>query len=1281
MHDYSRCVAQAQYPQSSLFFVRQVIPMKLFRFARVVLAILALICGLSGPARAQAPTYKAVPLDGGGWVSGFAQHSSGRLYGYGDTFGVYRSDDFGAHWRFLQNSLTENATTVYGLAVSPTDANRVAFFGPRGLWNSTDGGEAWTKRLGDITAVTWQPEFQRTRGTSPLAYHPTQANELWVAASRKDQPGSLWRTSDNGLTWSAVGGTTFVKEQATTIHFFPSAPNEIWVGTAAYADRRQFGGLWCSVDSGETWRKVWDNGGKRNRTNDPPQVNSIARNSARVSVIATNMGVWQVTATNWNDTQTYVATQRAFADQNIPHVVALSSRTFWASERGETLSAPKVSADGITWTDRPISLSTANVPQWLTAAQVTAHGIQGRDMLVQDVKNPARWLLTGVGSPYLSEDNGLTWRYQPGSMPGLRGFKVDFDRIQPGRAYLSTADRGIFVINDGGLTGKTVQSSNRSFGEHHTFHETMVSADGQTLIGAGIRHELNRTVMIRSTNGGATWTKVTSRGLPENYEGVTRAVMSLDDPQDFLVLLGSNFGHTTGYHETNVPSGGQPNSPGLYRTTDGGANFVPVGGAWFDGVDVGMRSKPELAFLERDGINPDVRYLALRNANKTGARGLWRSNDGGTSWTLTANPFPGPWDSIATLAVDPTVEGRLWAGGPRLRRSDDGGGSWNDVADFTSVSSVSSYGGRIAVIGRRNEELFNNIYASADNGASWQEMTSPTNLLGWAQNVTVDPWRAGQIWVGGSRSFEIINPPITALITPPVAAPSNLQPLPTLAGLVGQFLRYQIRTSGYPAPIFTLSKGKLPAGLKLNAITGVISGTPTSVVNSTVQVQATNSQGNAIVPLKIAVAFGPRLSTITPSAYYQLANTTGTVSITLKNTGNAPLSWAAKLPDAPWLTGLSIKEGALAAGASITLQATLNTAGIAEAQTRTSNLTFTSNDPTRSTHNFPLNLTVGAPPSPPVIAAGQSVTASKGGIVSYALKATNTLGSWTVSSGNLPQGVSLDSATGVVSGTPMNVGVFPVKVTATNGGGTSAVQSFTLTVVLSATGTHYDFNVTQAHFEETFNQNAGWPWSRTAGVGETGGLETDSNHRSAILPDSVITFTTAGQSIKLGIAFKARAEDGTAGGDAFRVGLSSGNTPWNADNRFLFAGLAKAASETLASSLAIDSRNIGNSLFTVNTEALPLVDKNWYALDATITYDGGSNFTIVTSLSDLGATGTAPPARLGSYTATRTDLPNLVNVPLFAGFQGRNTNGSGGVRVFDNFYAEKPAAKINGPAR
>ncbi len=251
------------------------------RFGCSFLAAIALLA-FTGGALAQTPC-RDVPMDCGGWVSGYAQHAgTGRLYGFGDIFGLYRSDDFGANWKFLQNSLVENATFVVGVTVHPSDANRVAFTGFKTTWTSTDGGETWTKRLGDLAFES------NTRGSTPLLYHPTQANELWLASPRSGQTGTLWRTTDNGASWAAIGGSAFTNERATTIHFFPSAPNEVWVGTKAISGLSTTGGLWCSADGGTTWTKVWNNGGAQTTYFGAPQVNSIARNTSRVSVFASN---------------------------------------------------------------------------------------------------------------------------------------------------------------------------------------------------------------------------------------------------------------------------------------------------------------------------------------------------------------------------------------------------------------------------------------------------------------------------------------------------------------------------------------------------------------------------------------------------------------------------------------------------------------------------------------------------------------------------------------------------------------------------------------------------------------------------------------------------------------------------------------------------------------------------------------------------------------------------------------------------------------------------------
>jgi hypothetical protein len=305
-----------------------------------------------------------------------------------------------------------------------------------------------------------------------------------------------------------------------------------------------------------------------------------------------------------------------------------------------------------------------------------------------------------------------------------------------------------------------------------------------------------------------------------------------------------------------------------------------------------------------------------------------------------------------------------------------------------------------------------------------------------------------------------------------------------------------------------------------------------------------------------------------------------------------------------------------------------------------------------------------------VIAASQTVTAPYSGTASYALQATNSPTNWTQVSGSLPDGVTLNPVTGVVSGSPMSLGTFTAGFTATNNGGTSAPQNFQITITRAPPATNYDFNVSQVHFEENFNESDGWPWSLSAGIGGSGGIITNSVNRAAVVPNSIITFTTSGQSAELGIAFRVRVGGTNAGGDSLRLGLSRANAPMlTANAGYLTASINKAPSTDTQSVLASEARNSSTTTSTNDTTALTLVDLNWYAIDATITYNGSNNFMVVSKLYDLGPLGVSAPELLDSYSVARTGLTGMVNQPLYAGFQGLSTSGSGGIRAFDNFYA------------
>ncbi|NBS07458.1 MAG: hypothetical protein EBS69_08770 [Verrucomicrobia bacterium] len=94
----------------------------------------------------------------------------------------------------------------------------------------------------------------------------------------------------------------------------------------------------------------------------------------------------------------------------------------------------------------------------------------------------------------------------------------------------------------------------------------------------------------------------------------------------------------------------------------------------------------------------------------------------------------------------------------------------------------------------------------------------------------------------------------------------------TANGTVGAAFSYQIVASGSPT---SYSATGLPAGLAVNAASGVISGTPTAAATSTVTLKATNAGGSGTKPLTITVAAAPVV--VTAPVISSAATASGTV--------------------------------------------------------------------------------------------------------------------------------------------------------------------------------------------------------------------------------------------------------------------------------------------------------------------------------------------------------------------------------------------------------------------
>ncbi|MEI8197900.1 MAG: hypothetical protein WCI73_18550, partial [Phycisphaerae bacterium] len=121
----------------------------------------------------------------------------GVIYLGGDVLGVYKSEDHGRHWRFINNGIANYG--VYSLAVDRMSPQTVYAATEDGLCKSTDGGEQWK-----LLPLTGRKELritgERNKSIRAIAVDPTDSNVVYAASPG----GKVYKSTDGAQTWKAV---------------------------------------------------------------------------------------------------------------------------------------------------------------------------------------------------------------------------------------------------------------------------------------------------------------------------------------------------------------------------------------------------------------------------------------------------------------------------------------------------------------------------------------------------------------------------------------------------------------------------------------------------------------------------------------------------------------------------------------------------------------------------------------------------------------------------------------------------------------------------------------------------------------------------------------------------------------------------------------------------------------------------------------------------------------------------------------------------------------------
>jgi photosystem II stability/assembly factor-like uncharacterized protein len=216
--------------------------------------------------------------------------------------------------------------------------------------------------------------------------------------------------------------------------------------------------------------------------------------------------------------------------------------------------------------------------------------------------------------------------------------------------------------------------------------------------------------MYRSDDGGASWKRI---GLEDSRQ-IGRILVHPRDPN--LVYVAA-LGHAYG-----------PNPErGVYRSRDGGRTWKRV---LFRDENTGAI---DLAF---DPENPSILFASLWQtrrppwnvyppSNGPGG-GLYRSTDGGDSWSRVAGGFPterlgrigiavAPSDPRRVYAIVDAREGGLWV-------SDDGGARWRLVNGDRRIWSRGWYFGAVTVDPKNRDVVYacdTTLYRSTDGGKNF----------------------------------------------------------------------------------------------------------------------------------------------------------------------------------------------------------------------------------------------------------------------------------------------------------------------------------------------------------------------------------------------------------------------------------------------------------------------------------------------------------------------------------------------------------------------------------
>ncbi len=299
---------------------------------------------------------------------------------------------------------------------------------------------------------------------------------------------------------------------------------------------------------------------------------------------------------------------------------------------------------------------------------------------------------------------------------------------------------GIWKSTDGGSTW--TQLSSTAGVSNFEFVQKIV-IDGSSKIYAATRSNTNSLGgIMMSSNGGTSWTRYDGDGTSPDGAADVEIAANGDIYASFGIMY----------------------SDGIYKSTNSGSSWTNV---W-------SNSNAQRIELACAPSNSDVVYAVTQRGSTYGLFNIYKTINGGSGWTAVTKPTwhdqgscsstssdftrSQGWYDLAA-AVDPNDEDRVMVGGVDIMASSDGGSTWSQISNWASSCFQYVHADQHAIIFAPNQSdtvYFGNdggVYMSVNGSASTPTITRKDSTYRTTQfyACAMHPTRNSNYFLAGAQ--------------------------------------------------------------------------------------------------------------------------------------------------------------------------------------------------------------------------------------------------------------------------------------------------------------------------------------------------------------------------------------------------------------------------------------------------------------------------------------------------------------------------------------------------